>query len=113
MKEASGIAIKWGVTAEDNIKREVLEEFGAEVKKVDFMGYRDCFRKLENGTRTHWLLLDYAVVVDPSQVTRNEPEMADEIGWFTLDKQPKPVHSQHRIFMDMYHKQIVKILIRR
>jgi 8-oxo-dGTP diphosphatase len=108
--EVAGGGLKWGVTAEDNIKREVKEEFGANAKSIDFMGYRDVFRKLEDGTPTHWLMLDYAVEVDPAQVKRNEPDMADEIGWFTLDNQPKPTHSQHSTFMEKHHKQIERIL---
>lgn len=108
--EVAGGGLKWGLSAQDNIKKEVKEEFGADAQKIHFMGYRDVFRKLEDGTPTHWLMLDYAVEVDPTQVKRNEPEMADEIGWFTIDKQPEPVHSQHPIFMNKYHEQIVKIL---
>jgi len=108
--EVAGGGLKWGVTAEDNIRREVKEEFGASVKKIDFMGYRDVFRKLEDGTPTHWLMLDYAVEIDPSEAKRNEPEMADEIGWFTFATQPKPTHSQHKAFMNKYKTQLGRIL---
>lgn len=108
--EVAGGGLKWGVTVEDNIRREVKEEFDASVKKIKFMGYRDVFRKLEDGTPTHWLMLDYAVEIDPSEAKRNEPEMADEIGWFTFDTQPSPVHSQHKTFMDKYSSQIKEIL---
>jgi len=108
--EVAAGGLKWGSTAEDNIKREVKEEFGAATKKITFMGYRDVFRKLDDGTPTHWIMLDYAVEVDPQEVTRNEPDMADEIGWFTLDSQPKPLHSQHSTFMKKHDKKIRKIL---
>lgn len=108
--EVADGGLKWGVTAEENIRREVKEEFGAKVLNIHFMGYRDVFRKLEDGTPTHWLMLDYGILVDPSEVTLNEPEMADELGWFTLDNQPTPVHSQHKTFMNKYHDQISSIL---
>lgn len=108
--EIAGGGLKWGVTAEDNLKREVKEEFDADAKNIIFMGYRDVFRELEDGTPTHWLILDYAVEVDPKQVKRNEPEQCDEIGWFTLDNQPSPVHSQHHTFMNKYSDQLAKIL---
>lgn len=108
--EIAGGGLKWGSTAEENIKREVKEEFGAIASQIKFMGYRDVFRRLEDGTPTHWLMLDYAVKVNPRQVRLNEPDQCDEIGWFTLDEQPKPQHSQHTTFMKKYHRQIKTIL---
>lgn len=111
--EVAGGGLKWGVVAEENVAREVKEEFGAEVKKIEFMGYRDVFRESEDGTPTHWVMLDYAVEINPGDVKINEPEMADEIGWFTPDRQPSPVHSQHSIFMKKYALQIEQILVSR
>jgi len=108
--EIAGGGLKWGSTAEENIIREVKEEFAANTMKVRFMGYRDVFRKLDDGTPTHWLMLDYAVKVDPKEVKRNEPDMSEAIGWFRLDNQPEPVHSQHKKFMRKYKKEIETIL---
>ena len=108
--EVAGGGLKWGVTAEDNLIREVKEEFAAEAKKIDFLGYRDVFRNLDDGTPTHWVMLDFAVEVNPSEVKRNEPDMSDEIGWFTIDSQPHPQHSQHHTFMTQHKEAIKKIL---
>jgi ADP-ribose pyrophosphatase YjhB (NUDIX family) len=108
--EIAGGGLKWGITAEDNIKREVAEEFAANAQKIDFMGYRDVFRELDDGTPTHWVMLDFAVQVDPNDVKLNEPDMADELGWFTVANQPEPVHSQHQAFMKKYQKEIKEIL---
>ncbi len=108
--EVSGGGLKWGVAAERNVRREIREEYGADAKDVIFMGYRDVFRELKDGTPTHWLMLDYAIEVDPCQVKRNEPDMSDEIGWFTLNTQPSPVHSQHLSLMKKYSKQIEQLL---
>lgn len=76
------------------------------------MGYRDVFRKLVDGTPTHWLMLDFAAEVDPREVKRNEPDMSDEIGWFTLESQPEPVHSQHPVFLKKYKNEMKKTLDR-
>lgn len=108
--EVAGGGLKWGIHAEDNLRREIKEEFDAEAKEIFFLGYRDVFRTLEDGTPTHWLMLDYAVEIDPREAKRNEPELADEIGWFTLDSQPTPVHSQHEILMNKYRAEFEKIL---
>ncbi len=108
--EIAGGGLKWGVIAEENLRREVKEEFAADAKNIIFLGYRDVFRELDDGTPTHWLMLDYAVEVDPSQIKRNEPDLCDEIGWFTMDNQPSPVHSQHETLMVKYNEQLVEIL---
>jgi len=109
--EIAGGGLKWGVRAEDNLRREIKEEYDADAKEIIFLGYRDVFRELEDGTPTHWLMLDYAVEVDPAQVKRNEPDMSDAIGWFTLDTQPSPVHSQHQTLMEKYRDQFATILV--
>lgn len=108
--EIAGGGLKWGLTAEENIKKEVKEEFGAETLNITFMGYRDVFRELADGTPTHWLMLDYGVLVNPDEVVLAEPDMADELGWFTIDSQPSPLHSQHKIFMNKYQDQIINLL---
>lgn len=108
--EICGGGLKWGSSAEENIKREVLEEFGAQAQNISFMGYRDVFRTLEDDTPTHWLMLDFAVLVNPKQVCINEPEMADDLGWFTLEGLPSPLHSQIETFIKKYKKQLEEIL---
>lgn len=102
--------LKWGVTAGDNIRREVKEELNADAKTVEFLGYRDMLRTNDEGIKTHWLALDFAVLVDPSQVKINEPEKCDNIGWFTPDNLPEPRHTQNPVFMKKYAEDINRIL---
>ena len=102
--------LKWGVTAEDNIKREVKEELCTDVKQVDFLGYRDMLRINDEGIKTHWLALDFAVLVDPAQVKIGEPDKCDEIGWFKPSSLPSPLHSQQAVFMKKYSESIGSIL---
>jgi ADP-ribose pyrophosphatase YjhB (NUDIX family) len=94
--------LKWGQTAEENLRRELKEEYGASASEVEFLGYRDVFRKLADGTPTHWLGLDFLVLVDPSEVRVMEPDMIDDSGWFTLDKLPSPMLKQASIALDNY-----------
>jgi len=91
--------LKWGSTAEDNVRREIDEEYGAKVLSIEFWGYRDTFRTLPDGTATHWLGLDFGVLVDAETVKNNAPGDVSEVGWFTQDNLPSPLHSQMpRIF---------------
>lgn len=79
-----------------------MEEYGAEALEIEFLGYRDVFRELDDGTPTHWLGLDFLVLVDPAQVEIKEPEMFDDAGWFTLDSLPSPLHSQVNIAFERH-----------
>lgn len=98
--EIGGGGLKWGLTAEENMRREVKEEYNGEVLESVFLGYRDVLRTLPDGTQTHWLGLDFAALVDPAQIKINEPDMFDDAGWFTLDNLPAPLHSQQIPFFE-------------
>lgn len=109
--EMGGGGLKWGLTAMDNIERELKEEFNAEPKDIKFLGYRDVFRK-NKGQDTHWLCLDFAVLVDEKNVRINEPDMFDDSGWFTLNSLPNPLHSQQQIFFDKNKNELLELGIR-
>jgi hypothetical protein len=47
-------------------------------------------------------------LVDPTKVKNNEPEKIDEIGWFSLDKLPSPLHSQTRDEVSLLKKHLSK-----
>ena len=108
--DQGGGGLKWGVTAEDNVRREVQEEYGANAKQIDFLGYYDVFRTQPDGTKTHWLLLSFAVLVDREEVKINEPDMIDEIGWFNVNTLPSPLHSQQQPFFDRYKTELAQFI---
>jgi 8-oxo-dGTP diphosphatase len=108
--DPGGGGLKWGSSAEDNLKRELKEEYNADPLQIDFLGYLDVFRELDDGTKTHWVALFFAVLVDPQQVRIMEPELVDDSDWFTLDNLPSPLHSQFGIFIDKFGDKINKLL---
>jgi len=90
-------------TVEETLKKEIKEEYGAEVLSQEFIGYRDVWRE-HDGQKTHWLTLDFKVLVDPAQVKNGEPHKFDEVKWFTLDEMPdtKFIQSQLPLFLEKY-----------
>lgn len=89
-----GGAHEFGDDLEQTVRREIKEEYGADVLKLDFIKVYDAHRKLSDGTPTHWVAVVFAAQVDPKQVKNNEPFKIDDIGWFTYKNLPSPLHSQ-------------------
>lgn len=81
--------------------KEISEEYSTLVLKHEFLGCRDIYRYHEN-KQTHWIGLDFKVLVDKSRVKNGEPHKFDEIGWFNLDNLPSPLHSQVLYFLEKY-----------
>lgn len=108
--DAGGGGLKHGQSLEDNLRREVKEEYDADALQITFIGYHDAFRTNDNGQPTHWLAMYFAVLVDPAQVKINEPDMVDEAGWFTLENLPEPMHSQFPDFYAKFGSQLKAII---
>lgn len=107
MWDPGGGGLKHGSSLEGNVRREVKEEYDAESATIDFIGYHDVFRCLDDGTKTHWLAMIFAVMVDPAQIKVNEPKMVDDYGWFSLNNLPSPMHSQFETVMQKYGDKLV------
>lgn len=110
--DVGGGGLDWGISAEENAKKEIAEEYGVTAHDVTFLGYRDVFRKLPDGTKTHWLALDFIARINREHVRINEPEKFDDAGWFTLDDLPAPLHSQNTHMFEKHHAKLAKLLLR-
>lgn len=93
-------------TVEDTLKKEIKEEYCSDVLSYEFLGYRDVHRELENGTKTHWVSLDFKVLVDKEKVRNGEPHKFDEVKWFKLDSFPTTLHSQLQKTIDKYRDKL-------
>lgn len=91
--DCGGGALEFGEEWEAAVRREVMEEYCADVLDLTLCGTHNVLRD-NNGTPTHWVMLTFAVLVNPSQVKIGEPQKMDEIGWFALDSLPSPLHSK-------------------
>lgn len=97
----------FGETVEKSVLREVAEEYGCQGEIQEQLPPHSIIRE-HNGQRTHWLIIPHFVKVDPKEVKINEPEKADEFGWFTLDNLPKPLHTGFQYTLKKYKQYFEK-----
>lgn len=93
--DGGGGSMEFGETFEGTVRREIREEYGIAVKKLEQVGAFNVLRK-NGGKDTHWVKVLFVALVSPKGARIGEPEKMDEIGWFPADKLPKPLHSNTR-----------------
>lgn len=103
--DPGGGGLEFGDTVENTLKKEIAEEYCTNVLGYKFLGYRDVHRE-HNGKKTHWIALDFKVLVDKEKVKNGEPHKFDAIEWFTLKTLPTPLHSQFPNFLNLYKEKI-------
>lgn len=103
--DPGGGGIEFGDTVENSLKKEIKEEYCTNVINYEFLGFRDVHRE-HGGKKTHWIALDFKVLVDRNKVGNGEPHKFDAVEWFTLDKLPTPLHSQFPDFLKLYRGKL-------
>ncbi len=105
--DPGGGSLDFGEDVVATLHREIREEYNSPVLECEFLGYRDIHR-VQNEKPTHWISLDFKVLVDRAQVRNNEPHKFDDLQWFRLDNLPEPMHSQWETALEMYREELEK-----
>ena len=105
--DPGGGSVDFGDTVEHTLRKEIMEEYCTDVLDFEFMGFRDVHRE-SDGKKTHWIALDFKVLVDPSMAKIGEPEKFDGIGWYNFQTLPPQdqLHSQLPIFLNKYQGRL-------
>ncbi len=103
--DCGGGGLDFGLTVEETLRKEIKEEYGADVISHEFLGFRDVFRELD-GKKTHWLAIDFLVFVYTDMVRNAEPHKFDAVGWFTSDTLPSPLHFGFAQMIEEYREKI-------
>lgn len=103
--DIGGGGVEFDTSVEESLKKEIKEEYCTDVIKHEFLGFRDVHRE-HNGRKTHWVSLDFKVLVDPAKVKNGEPHKFEKIDWFTKDTLPDNLHSQLPKFFGLYRDKL-------
>lgn len=100
--------LDFGLTPEENVLREVREEYGCHGEIDGQLPPHSIIRE-PNGERTHWLAIPFFIKVKREEVKNNEPDKIDELSWFRLDNLPQLLHTgfsytfnRHKDYFDKY-----------
>lgn len=89
----SGGKVEFGETPDECMVRELREEYGCSPIKWQKGAFVNTIR-INNGVKTHWVILTYLVQIDPQHACNHEPEKFEEVGWFSLTELPDNMHSK-------------------
>lgn len=100
-----GGGLEFGDTTIATMHKEIKEEYCTDVLGYEFLGYRDILRE-HDGAKTHWIGLDFTVLIDRAKAKNGEPYKFDEVGWFRVGAFPEPMHSQWPFFWEKYKDRL-------
>ena len=106
--DAGGGGVDFGISVEETLRKEIKEEYCTDAISHEFLGYRDLFRD-QGGKKTHWVTLDFKVLVDPLKVSNGEPHKFDDVAWFRLDRLPTLMHSGWPAFFGKYRDILLNV----
>lgn len=101
--------LAFGQEWDESCRREIKEEYGCDVRQLDFLGVFNLLRR-HDGQPTHWVAVCFAALVDSSEVRVMEPEKNDGNQWFTLDSLPTPLHSGSAEVIERFRGALMQIV---
>jgi 8-oxo-dGTP diphosphatase len=105
--ETPGGSVNFGETLADATKREIFEEYGAEVELLEQFPAEDHLIPKE---KQHWVATTFLAKFKKGQTPKiMEPEKCDGIGWFSLDNLPKPLSVITKLDLKHHAHKITKL----
>ena len=87
--ENPGGSVEFGETLEQAVRREIMEEYGADIEITEQFPAADHLIPAEG---QHWVATTFLARFKPDQTPKiMEPDKCDEIGWFDLNALPAPL----------------------
>ena len=101
--EAPGGSVDFGESLEEAVKREMKEEYGVGLEIIEQFPASDHLIPKEG---QHWVATTFLATLKKGQQPQiMEPEKCDAIGWFSLDKLPRPLSLITKMGLKKYKKR--------
>lgn len=81
-----GGAVEFGETTQQALQREVMEEFGIEIKVREVL--QVCNHILPH-EHQHWISISYICEISKGKPQNKEPDKCSDMGWFTIEEAQK------------------------
>ncbi len=99
--ENPGGGVEFGETLEKAVKREIKEEHGIEIELLEQFPTQDHIIPKE---KQHWIATTFLAKIKKGKPKILEPDKCDAIGWFPLNKLPKPLSLITKLDLKHYRK---------
>ncbi len=107
--DCGGGRLEHGETPEQGVLRELKEEYGCS-GVIEHVFHPLSIHRQWDGKQTHWITFPYIIRINPNDAIITEPEAIDELGWFTLDALPDPLHSGFEKTFKTYENEFKKFI---
>lgn len=94
--DCGGGKVEVGLTLEDNVLKEVKEEYCCDAIIQEQLPAVTLLRLTPEGVLTHWIVVPFILLIDENnkrKVRIGDKEKMDEWGWFPFHDLPQPLHS--------------------
>src|SRR3989344_6513529 len=109
--ETPGGAVKFNETLEAAVRREIKEEYGIGIEIIEQLPAAD---HIIRGEKQHWVATTFLAKIRPDQKPKIlEPGKCSDIGWFSLNRLPKPLSLITQQDLKKYREQEGKQLVNR
>ena len=93
--DSGGGKVEVGLTLDENVLKEIHEEYCCEAQIQEQIPAITLLRSSPIGA-THWLVVPFILRIDTKNIQKvciGDRDKMDELGWFTFDNLPQPLHS--------------------
>lgn len=96
MWDSGGGKLEFGLTLEENVLKEIREEYCCDATIEEQLPAITLIRKTSEGELTHWIVVPFILLISEEEEKRvqiGDAEKMSALGWFSFSSLPYPLHS--------------------